>query len=158
MASVTGKDNMIEMVGDKQVARALAHMRGASVRKIMRPAIRKGVSIATKEAKQNAKQHKRTGQLWRSIAGKTSTNKRKGKVTGMIYVRRGFEAEVDGKRVDPAKYAHLVEFGTRWAKPRSFMRKALGDKKVSIDKTITQEARINTLKEARKAAAKGRTL
>lgn len=156
MKSATGRGEMMTLVGDQALASAFLHMRDSSVNRIMRPAINKGLTIAKREAKSLVP--RRSGALRKAIASKSKTNKRKGAVYGMLFVRRDRAIEYEGKTHDPAKIAHLVEFGTRHTKPRPFLRRALGNKRPHIQAVITNTAREKMNKEAAKARAKGKRL
>ena len=153
---MAGSGALLELSGDKQLAMALASMKESSAARIMRPAIARGMTVARREAK--ALVPRRTGALRRAISARTRVNRTRDGVTSMLYVRSGKDIVVNGKKHDPRKIAHLVEFGTRWAKPHPFLRAALGNKAGEIRMTITSRAKKELQKAVQKARSKGRVL
>ena len=133
----------------------MSHMNDASVRRIMRPAIRSGLSVVNRAAKRLVP--KRHGRLKKAIGVKVGKSSANG-VSGRVYVRAGYEGTENGRQVDPRKYAHLVEFGTRNKKATPFMRKAMGDSQAATRQAITQKARQRLRAEVAKARSKGKTL
>lgn len=147
-----GKDRMIEMVGDKELVKVLDLLKLSSVKKIMRPAISQALTIANREAKSLAP--KRTGQLRRAIGKRIKTKKQA--VIGWLTVRQGFQHTQGGRMVDPNRYAWPVEFGE--GGKRSFLRKAMSNKRAMINAKISNVAGVKLELEANKARIKGRAL
>ena len=98
-----------KLVGDKELRRAMEQLRTRGKRnKVTRPAVREATKPIRTDMKANAPVGP-TGKLKRSIKSVFRTGK-----TG-IYSITGPEYKthiVDGRRVNPSNYAHLVEFGT----------------------------------------------
>ena len=151
----SGLEKTMAVTGDAGLMVAMFSLKQSSSRMIMRPAIRKGMTIANKAAKRNV--GKRSGRLKKSIGVKVGKSK-EGGVSAKLYIRPGFEGTENGKEVDPQKYAHLVEFGTRHSKANPFMRSALGDNKETIRGTIRVTAWENLKKATAKARAQGKAL
>jgi len=101
----------ISIVGELRLMRTLQLMKASHQRKVLRPAIRAAAAEVRKKAKAMAPRGK-TGLLKKSIASVVRTS-RAGNVYAVIGPRTGMLTVIDGKRVDPAKYGHLVEFGTQ---------------------------------------------
>ena len=116
--------SLLRMVGDKQLEKRLRRMGAKAAKKVMRPAISAGLTPVAAAARKNAKQIKRTGLLAKSIRKKTGRSGAYGKV----FVNPKIEAVVNGKKVRPAAYAHLVEFGTSHSAPKPLLRAALGER------------------------------
>lgn len=83
---------------------------------VVRGVVRNLASAANKRAKSGQKR-KRTGQLRKSLGLRPRSYRRKVYVV-VVGPRRGFEVRgPNGERVDPAKYAHLVERGRKANRP-----------------------------------------
>lgn len=98
---------------------ALARKLNEFDRRASRKAIRKGVNEATKFVAADAKANvpKRTGLLKKSIGRQVRSYRGGTVVSGIVGPRSGFATTLkNGKKVNPAKYAHLVEFGRRAVK------------------------------------------
>ena len=147
-----GKSKMISLVGDKQLVGALKALDLAIIKKVMRPAISQALTIANREAKRLAP--KRSGQLRKSIGKKTKTHKQG--VVGWIGIRQGYQHIVNGKNADPSRYAYYVEFGNGGNK--SFLRKAMGNKRAEIDAKLNAVASVKFEIEAKKATIRARSL
>lgn len=132
--------------GDEHLIRALAKLRGATVRKIVRPAVRSAIVPINKAAKANAPKRVPIegyagGQLKKSIGVAVRTY-RNGTVWGGIGPRRGFKIVIAGlhpKTIDPVHYAHLVEGGTRHSAAEPFMRKAFDENKAKAQHILKQK-------------------
>lgn len=110
----------VELKGLQQAINSLQGLSRTVRNKILRKAITKAVQPITKDAK--ARAPRRTGALRKSIGYKVVTYKRNGTVTGVIGPRKGFARMLNGSRIDPVYYAHLVELG----------RKSVSVKKVKV--------------------------
>lgn len=98
---------------------ALARKLNEFDRKASRKAIRKGVNEATKLVAADAKANvpKRTGLLKKSIGRRVRSYRGGTIISGIVGPRSGFATTLkNGKKVNPAKYAHLVEFGRKAVK------------------------------------------
>ena len=115
---MASRDTMIEMSGDIGLMWALNHMRAASARKIMRPAISQGLTIANRAAKKLAP--KLGGELRKSIKKKTGRS-RKGGVSGKLFISA--KNASNRKQLMQKAYAH--EFGTKTMAARPYMRPSI---------------------------------
>jgi HK97 gp10 family phage protein len=143
-------------MGDAKLIRKLDSMGKKAVR-MVRPAVRAALSPVNKAAKRNLNRHKRTGQLRKSLGIKVKQYR--GAVWGAVGVRKGFNAialfEDDQgnqrtEKVDPRKYAHLVEFGTRGNRGVRFLTKAWDYRRRLAERILGEKVRQNIAKEARK--------
>ena len=82
-------------------------------RKAATAAVRAGIEEVTRAVLKDAKAlvPERTGQLRKSLGRRVRVYRRSRVVVGIVGPRRGFKVVVGGVPVDPARYAHLVEFG-----------------------------------------------
>jgi HK97 gp10 family phage protein len=101
----------IESTAIASLAKRLAELD----RKVARKAIRDGINEATQAVLWDAKALVpiRSGQLRKSLGRKVVSKRDGSKIIGIVGPRRGFRIEYRGKMIDPAKYAHLVEYGRR---------------------------------------------
>ena len=157
----------IRMVGDVALQRALLEMEQSSANRVMKPALREGAKIVRTKAKQNVEPHKRSGLLRKAISFRVGVSRKTREAYGRIYVKNK-RSEWGGKTVNPAKYAHLVEFGTSHSRAFPFMRTALAQTRGPVGAAITREADValaklagnlrrkhNTMMAARLASAGG---
>jgi len=140
----------MSLSGDKRLMDALYSLPAQVRRKCVAKAMNAGGGILKRAIETNAQKHYVTGTLAKSIVVKRVKPKRPGSflvIVGPKNVRRAFRRTnkgklrgVSDKKIDqvkaegtqvffrnPAKYAHLVEFGhagKRKAKPHPFMRPA----------------------------------
>lgn len=100
---------------DSQAIKALANRLAQVDRKIARKALQDGINEATKDVLASAKSlvPRRSGQLRKSLGRKVKSYRGGAVVVGIVGPRKGFRVEYRGKMIDPAKYAHLVEYGRR---------------------------------------------
>lgn len=129
----------------------------AKKRAITMKAVKAGAKIVQAAAK--ARAPKRSGALKQSIGIKAKKGSR-GKTLAFAVVgaRTKVAKQFKGKTIKPAKYAHLVEKGTKphgghpGAKPKPFLKPALESQKAAVGKAI-----LATLAaEIEKATAKGK--
>jgi len=130
----TGSQKWINVFGDVEVIRNLGRLKTSIERKVLRKAIAKGLKPIAAAAKRKAAV--RSGLLKRSIKSKVTRM-----VSGKIFVDPKVTGVVDGKLSKPAKYAHLIEFGTRKAKAQPFMRPAMNEGRTRALAIIEQTAR-----------------
>jgi HK97 gp10 family phage protein len=99
-------------------------------RKALRSGIAKAGRIIAKDAKDRVQ--RRSGQLARSIGSKVKVYRNGGAVVAIVGPRKGFKIIVDGKPVDPVRYAHLVEAGTSHSAAFPFLRPAVDENQQRI--------------------------
>lgn len=117
--------NYYKLIGDEDLIKRLKKLeKEAQRRKIVRKAMRKASAAVKKKAQELAP--KKTGLLRKAMKNKVIKT-----MSGKVYVDPKVKEEsfVDenGKQhfLQPSKYAHLVEFGTKHSPPHPFMRRAL---------------------------------
>lgn len=121
-------------IDDKSVKKMIQGLDGKLQSKIMLPAMKKGVKILEKETKNAAPV--RTGALRKSISSSAKRGKTADRVVAKVYVR----PKKDSGKINPAKYAHLVEFGTARTAPKPFMRDSVRSASARAISTTTEEA------------------
>lgn len=82
-----------EFRGYKEVEAALLALDTKVRKKIVNKAIRSGLSVIKKQAKQNLQGHKRSGNLIKSISLKVKMTA--GKLIGFVYLRRATKAQIN---------------------------------------------------------------
>lgn len=127
-----------ELFGDKQLKKAFKELGEDAAKQVMRPAIRKALIPARRQAKKNVEPHKRSGALRKAIWSKAGGKKKSTKAWGKIFVRSKPQ-EWEGKKINPVKYAHLIEFGTRKFRADPFMRRAMSQSRGAIQKILFLE-------------------
>jgi len=111
----SGVNKWVNIFGDVQVIQNLDRLKTAIQRKALKKAIAKGLIPIRKIAKENAPEDE--GLLKKSIKSKVTRM-----ISGKVYV----DPKVVNEKGDkPAKYAHLVEMGTKHMNARPFMRPAV---------------------------------
>lgn len=100
-----------ELHGVSQAVQSLDSFKQGVRSRILRRAITRAVQPLAKDVKRRAPV--RTRRLRQSIGYKVRVYRRTGTVFAAIGPRSGFKAVVDGKTVNPTKYAHLVEGGRK---------------------------------------------
>jgi HK97 gp10 family phage protein len=128
----------LQLFGSRQLKRALKELGEDAAKQVMRKAIGKALLPARRQAKQNVKKHKRSGALQKAIWSKAGGKKKSTKAWGKIFVRSKPQ-EWNGKKINPVKYAHLIEFGTRKAPADPFMRMAMSQKRGEINHLLFVE-------------------
>lgn len=97
-----------------QIAELVHRLRDLD-KKAARAAVRKGLNEVTKVVTKDAKANvpKGTGLLRKSIGRKIIVSRGGAKLLGVVKPRGGakFAKTVNGKKVSPIRYAHLVEYG-----------------------------------------------
>lgn len=153
--------------GAADVMRAFAELSTGAQRRVARPAVREASTPVLRAIRKNAPRKKdpRTGQLRKSITRRLKTYKHSGAVIAIIGPRRKFITQDKyGRKVNPTKYAHLVEFGTAahrvgnrmhpGAKPKPFMRPGWESSSATAMATMHRRLRIEIEKEGQRVAAK----
>jgi hypothetical protein len=117
----------IEMHGAMDLVRTLDQLKGAAVRRIMRPSVRAAMSPINKAAKRRAPTN--TKLLRKSIGigvMPTGRVRKKGRVVGYVGPRyKGFKVKRGRRMHTPAMIGHLVERDT---KPHKIPKKRQGDR------------------------------
>jgi HK97 gp10 family phage protein len=131
------------ITGDKELIETLEHLGGYALKNVMKPAVNKALTPINKEAKRLAPV--RSKNLRKSIGKKVKATRKK--VTGKITIRKGYGGA--------AKYAHMVEFGTRYMPARSFMRAAMANKKEQAMSLLREVAWYRIEQEVDKMVARG---
>ena len=107
--------------------------------KAIASAIRKQTRKLIKDAKSNLKSEGavKTGSLLNSI--KAKVKQKKGKVYAVVGIDNKYTAtDENGNRIRPAKYAPLVEYGSKHAVPTFFFTKAINQNRKAIIEALKQ--------------------
>ena len=142
----------IELFGDRALQKAFIELGNVSAVRAMRPAMGKALQPVKKQAKANISGNKRSGALARSVAVKVA-KRRNAKQWAKVYVRSNPQ-QWNGMKINPAKYAHLVEFGTRHSRPFPFMRAAMASRRSDVNAILVKEGWANLVKESVRVARK----
>ncbi len=131
------------ITGDKKLQRQFRALGGGGQRRIMRPAIRNAAKPIVRMARSLVPRDERA--LEKSIGTQIDTYKQTGSVIVRIGARSGFFLFDGLRKIDPIRYAHLVELGTINMSPRPFLRPAMDSNrntvKAIINKTVGQGIR-----------------
>lgn len=97
--------------------------------KLLRTAVGEGTKPVYRAVKANARAAGDTGLLAKAIGRKIKVYRQSGVAVGVVGARKGFVRYVIGKngrarKMDPIKYQHLVEYGTRRTRAKPFLRPA----------------------------------
>lgn len=120
MAGSVDNRQWIRIVGTREIEMNLFNLTDPKTmgKKVLQPAIRKGLKPIRDKAK--AKVPKRYGHLAASL----KIGIAKGTFSGKVYVDPNYRRKApDGSTIRPAKYAHLVEFGTSQKSGASLSKK-----------------------------------
>lgn len=117
----------VRLTGVSALTRKLLEAEPKQARKAMRKGINRGAIVLRDEAKNSAPV--RSGALRKSIGIRRSAKvrgKRGWVAMAVVGPRRKYASQHGEKTVEPAKYAHLVEYGhaAHPAPPHPFMRPA----------------------------------
>jgi len=85
--------------------------------------------------------------LNKAISKKAGGKRNSKKAWGKVFVKSK-PIIWQGKRINPVKYAHLVEFGTRHSRPYPFIRNAMSQKRSEINSILIREGWVNMAKFA----------
>lgn len=99
----------LRLENDREVRRALERLPARLQRRAIRATLRKAARKWLQRAKRLAPVE--SGTLRKSLGIKVKSDRRRGLGYAVVGPRRGQKRPVDGRMVDPARYAHLVEFG-----------------------------------------------
>ena len=103
----------IETRGFNDVLARIRELPGKPMRRVLRKGIRAQAAVVRKAAKR--KTPRRTGALRNAIGTKVVTTKKK-QVVGIVGARTGqryIRTDDKGQKVNPVRYIHLVELGSR---------------------------------------------
>jgi len=152
----------MQLFGDKALSRALIEIGDDSALRVMRPAISKALVPVKQQAKQNVEPNTRSGALRRAIAKKAGGRRGRSKAWGKVYVKSmRLNWSVDGRKdraINPAKYAHLVEFGTTHSRANPFLRRAMSTRKAQVNSILNREGWNNMIKFAGRLRKKHNTM
>lgn len=150
----------VQIKGVQNVVKSFDLLSGKQIRSILRKGVRAGAKPVVKKAKANLVTSKRTGLLRKSlgIMSIRLSNDQKSMV-GFMGPRKGKEQVVtlpSGRKVkvDPRRYAHLVELGTKRSKKNPFMRSASITEGPSYRKELAKKTKLEIGKFAAKRRAK----
>ncbi len=101
----------MEVQGLRDALAALDAVEKKVKTKLLRKAATAGGKIVLRAVK--ARVARKSGLLARAMGHKTKAYTNTGTVIDIVGPRKGFAETTNGKKRDPAKYAHLVEDGTR---------------------------------------------
>jgi HK97 gp10 family phage protein len=127
----------IELFGDKELQKALFDIGGVGAIRAMRPAMSKALTPVRRLAKSKVSGNKRSGALQKAISKKIA-KRRNAKAWAKVYVKSAPQMW-NGKNINPAKYAHLLEFGTRHSRAHPFLRTAMAESKGVIQQILVRE-------------------
>ena len=139
--------------GNEKLARKLALLSEVTQRRIVRPAVSKALTPIMKDAKRRCPAD--TKQLRKSIGKTVKVIGGAEKVVwGAVGPRRGFKIpnpRWPGHFLNPTSYAHFVEFGTRHAAARPFLRPAMDGNRSAALAIIAAAVKAGLAREAAKA-------
>lgn len=150
-ASRNGVDVKVELEGLADIVQVLNEVEQGVRNRVLRKAFRAYGRQIIKPAKRAAPVRSRA--LRRSIGQKIATYK-SGTMVLVVGPRRGVTAEHEGRRVVPANYAHLVEFGTQRSRATPFMRQAAVAARSEGVRNFSRKIREELPKEVEKAVAR----
>ena len=149
-----------QFFGAREMDQLFDALPGKMQASVIATAVRGGASIIRKNAKANlvAKGSIRTGLLHESINVRVKNYRADGIVFAAVGARRDVVGTTpEGKRIRPANYAHLVEFGTVTTRAKPFLRPALDSSRAAVFSKMSERARVGLAREIaklRKATAK----
>lgn len=154
------RDFRIKMEGQEALVRTLKHASPRVAGRVMRGGVKEAVKPIVKKAKAGARKIKESGLLAKSIGSVVRTYKLSGNSIGLVGPRDDKSGEYQGKKRDPLKYMHLVEFGTKphgshpGTPAKGFMREAYSSGGKGAMKKLTDIVKRRLVKEMAKEAAK----
>ena len=122
----------IEFKGMKELNRAIQRLPEELQKRAYRSVITTGARVIARHARKNISTE-RTGLLKKSIGVKSIVFK--GANSGALAIigpKRSVQGEYKGKRVIPANYSHLVEYGTSHSAAKPFIRPAIDSSKSEV--------------------------
>lgn len=169
MPRVDDLEMSARVVGVQEIIDRIGSLQGEVTQQALRRSLAAGARVLRDEARRLVPV--RTGSLKRSIVSGTTTIKvgsTRVPIARVTIARKSFAARASsrgthrlaqgatGGRIQPRKYAHLVEFGTVSAPPRSFMRRAADTKRSQALAVVERVMGEEVAKAARRAALRGR--
>lgn len=141
MARSVGVQVFTEFPGLEQIERT------AKKRAVTLKAVKAGAKLVQSGAKSRVPKRKKSGALKQSLGIKSQKGTR-GKTLAFAVV--GARSKVvklyKGKTIKPSKYSHLVERGTRTAKPKPFLKPSLDTQKQAISAAMLRVLSAEILK------------
>ena len=156
----------LTLQGDKELIRSLEALPQKVRKRVIRGALRKGMTPILQVARKTVPQQKREGSRGRKVAGllRKSLGHGKavlypdGRATHAIGPRTGkkFKGTSQGSRIEiPAKYAHFSEFGSEHQKGQRWMTRARDRKKRTALLTLKIATFSGIAREVNKLRLKG---
>jgi HK97 gp10 family phage protein len=180
---MSGIQFRLEIVGLKQLEQKLNRLGKSITKSMLNKASTAGAKIIKEEAKSKAQPIRDTGVLRRSIAVKRlkGTRTRSTVIVGCrnkVYIvkkkpkTRTIRDATSGKfrsekirlkdrqvrevKRNPARYAHVVELGTKYTRPQPFLRPAIKAKKRYAEREMLRVLKVEVKKKIAKIAAGGK--
>lgn len=153
-------DLEFNLFGEKELEQVFEALPERMQKNVLTSALRGGASVISKAAKANIKSDGtvRTGLLHKSITVKVKRYTSAGVVYAAVGPSRTVVGTTEkGRRIAPANYAHLVEFGTIRSRAQPFLRPALDRNRQAAFDGITARAQkglVREIKKLRKATAR----
>lgn len=127
----------------KAVRRTLLGFEDKMAKKIVRRGVRAGAAYMRDEARKFVPI--RYGVLKKHIYARADRSRDRNEIRAVVTIRKG-TVMVGGEKVNPRRYAHLVEFGTRHSKAQPFFRPAMANE-VAIRDAILVKIKADVAKE-----------
>lgn len=119
----------VQLTGTRELLAALEALPKELRRSVESGALRAGMAPVRKSARALLNQSKDTGLLQKSLGLTVKKSRKGGQYTARVGPRSGFAQVVmkngKPKKVNPVKYAHLVEYGTSRSAAKPFIRPAV---------------------------------
>ncbi len=166
----------VNVGGSKATIQAFELLKRGIRNRVTRKAVSTAVVPQNKAAKRTDRFKNRTGQLRKSLGTRVKTYRQNGASFAVVGSRKGFRktmVRTSGKlgefdagvgyrpikwsrtsiTVDPRRYIHLVELGTKRARPREFLRNAFHQSKSEAVNRFNSKFIAETSKETQAAAS-----
>jgi len=124
----------VNVVGAKELRNAIEKLPQEIQKRALKSALTLGARVIAKNARKRAR--KESGALKKSIG--LVVRSKPNDQYAVIGARSGFTTEYKGKMRNPAKYAHLVEFGTSTAPANPFLRPAVEESRQEVFNKMSQ--------------------
>ena len=147
------------LVGEKELSLALRDLGDNAAKQVMRPSIGKALIPVRQQAKRNITPFKRSGALKKAIWSKSGGKKKSKKAWGKVFVRSQPQ-EWEGKKINPVKYAHVLEFGStkKHIPAVGFLRTAMYFKRSQVRSLLVTHGWLNLDKYAAKVRKRRNTM
>jgi HK97 gp10 family phage protein len=143
----------MQLSGAKELQKTINSLLPELRKSAERAVLRAGAGPILSAAISGAKFKDETGQLRKSLG--ISVRSIRKNITARVGPRSGFGVTVNGKKHNPVKYAHLVEFGTSHSSPHPFIRTAIESAKSESASAIADGLDKHLSKVCAKLAKKG---